>query len=90
VTLRPDLVLVALPPRERLTTGAGVVVLPAPSIIVDRNGLVLLRGARVTTVDRFDEVLFGSDVGEEVRIDDWPCLVLREQDIDAVIERDHG
>jgi hypothetical protein len=85
--LRPDLVLVALPPRDRLTTATGLVTLPAPSIMVDRRGLVLLTGAAVTEVTLHDHVVFGSDVGEEVRIDDWPCLLLRAQDIDAVIER---
>jgi hypothetical protein len=85
LALRADLVLVALPPRERTQTAAGVVLLPAPSIIVDRTGLVLMRGAAVTEVDICQRVLFDSDVGEEVRVDGWPCLLLREQDIDAII-----
>jgi co-chaperonin GroES (HSP10) len=84
--LRPDLVLVALPPRDRTATAAGIIVLPAPSIMVDRCGLVLQVGARVTEVDPGARVLFGSDVGEEVLIEDWPCLLLRAQDVDAVFE----
>jgi hypothetical protein len=84
--LRGDLVLVALPPRERLLTARNVVVLPAPSIMVDRTGLVLMTGAHVADVAPDDHVLFGSDVGEEVRVNDWPCLLLRATDIDAVLE----
>jgi len=88
--LRPDLVLVALPPRERLTTAAGVTVLPAPGLIVDVTGVVVDTGARVDEVQVGDRVLFGADVGEEVRVDDWPCLVLRASDLDAVIEGTHA
>jgi hypothetical protein len=87
VALRPDLVLVALPPRERTTTAAGVVVLPAPTIMVDRTGIVLMRGAAVRDVAHDDHVLFGSDVGEEVRVGGWPCLLLRETDLDAILPR---
>ena len=86
MTLRPDLVLVALPPRERLLTARNVVVLPAPTIMVDRTGLVLQTGAAVTDVAPRDHVLFGADVGEEVRVHDWPCLLLRDTDIDAILE----
>jgi co-chaperonin GroES (HSP10) len=86
VELRPDLVLVALPPRDRTTTGAGVIVLPAPSIMVDRLGVVLQVGARVDTLTPGARVLFGSDVGEALLIEDWPCLLLRAQDVDAVFE----
>jgi hypothetical protein len=32
-------------------------------------------------------VLFGADVGEEVTLFSWPCLLLREQDLDAVLLR---
>jgi co-chaperonin GroES (HSP10) len=90
VTLRPDLVLVALPPRDRETTPQGVIVLPAPSIIVDRIGLVLQVGDRVRDLTPGVRVVFGSEVGEEVRVDDWPCLLLRAQDVDAVIEEPHA
>lgn len=88
--LRPDLVLVALAPRERVTRPSGVVVLPANRIIVDRIGVVLQVGAAVTEVAPHGVVLFDSNVGEEVLVDGWPCLLLRVQDIDAVLERDHA
>ena len=84
--LRPALILVALPPRDRTSTAAGVIVLPAPSIMVDRLGVVLQVGARVEDVAPGARVLFGSDVGEDVLIENWPCLLLRAQDVDAVFE----
>lgn len=84
--LRADLVLVALPPRERVERSSGLVVLPAGQLMVDRRGIVLQVGAAVTDVQPRDRVLFGADVGEEVIVDQWPCLLLRERDIDAVFE----
>jgi len=84
--LRPDLVLVALPPRDRTARPSGIIVLPAPMIIVDQLGVVLQVGARVTEPAPGARVLFGPDVGEVVRIEDWPCLLLRAQDVDAVFE----
>jgi co-chaperonin GroES (HSP10) len=86
MTLRRDLILVALPPRERTTTPAGVIQLPAPSIMVDRLGVVLQVGASVDAVRPGARVLFGSEVGEEVVVDGRPCLLLRVRDVDAVIE----
>jgi len=47
---------------------------------------VLQTGAAVTDVAPRDHVLFGADVGEEVRVHDWPCLLLRDTDIDAILE----
>ena len=89
MTLRRDLILVALPPRDPTVTPAGVVVLPAPSEIVDRWGVVLQTGRDVDTrvVRPGAQVLFGADVGEEVTVDGRLCLLVRYRDIDAVLTR---
>lgn len=86
--LRPDLVLVALPPRERVEQSSGLITLPAESIMVDRLGVVLQVGAAVREVAPGARVLFNSEAGEELLVNEWPCLLLREQDLDAVLSRE--
>ena len=84
--LRPDLVLVALPPitTERQVGSLFIVdVVPGPAIA----GIVRQVGDRVTDLAVGDRVLFGPDVGEFLDVNAWPHLLIREGDIDAVIER---
>lgn len=84
--LRADLVLVVLPPRERAETPGGIVLLPAESIVVDQLGIVAQIGARVTDVVPGDRVVFSGRAGEELLVDGMSCLLLRAQDIEAVLE----
>jgi len=86
MTLRPDLVLVALPPRGERVTRAGVVLLPRPSEVHDRYGLVLLTGEAVTSVRLHDRVIFDGFAAEEVTVEDWPCVIVPETALDAVME----
>lgn len=84
--LRPDLVLVALPPREETRRSSGLIVLaPHPDLAVT-TGLVRLVGDAVANVAPGDHVLFGGLVGLPLDIAGWPHLLLREVDLDAVIE----
>lgn len=85
MTIRPDLVLVALPPREERRTDAGVIVQPDDRPA--QAGIVRQVGAAVGDVAAGDRVLFSTLAGQELEVDGWPHLLLREQDIDAVIER---
>ena len=80
--LRPDLVLVALKPRER----EGLIHVPRDHDAADRVGLVLMTGEDVTSVKLHDRVLFDSYAAEQVRVNDYPCVLVSEKDIDAVIE----
>ena len=87
LTLRPDLVLVALPPittTRQVGTLVIVDVVPGPAIA----GKVRQIGHRVRDVVVGDIVVFGSEVGEWIEIDRWPHLLLRETDIEAVLEKD--
>jgi co-chaperonin GroES (HSP10) len=87
VTLRPDLVLVALPPRVERRRGR-IVLLPSPREDADRMGLVLQVGDTVTSVQPRDRVLFDSYAVEEVQVDGWPCVLVPETALDAVVERE--
>lgn len=80
--LRPDLVLVALPPRDR----TGLIYVPRDHDTRDRLGLVLMVGDGVASVQRHDRVVFDSHDAEEVRVNDWPCMLVTELAIDAVVE----
>lgn len=82
--IRPDLVLVALPPREERRTDAGVIVQPDDRPA--QAGIVRQVGAAVRDVAVGDRVIFSTLVGLEMEIARWPHLLLREQDIDAVLE----
>lgn len=83
--LRPDLVLIALPPRDRQLRG-GVLVLPKQAAFIDRTGIVVQVGAGVTVVQPQDRVIFDNFSAEEVRVNDWPCVLVTETAIDAVME----
>jgi co-chaperonin GroES (HSP10) len=85
-SLRPDLVLVALPPVADKQLASGLI-LPANSDQVPQAGLVRQVGEKVTDVTPGDRVVFARTVGQEVDIDGWPHLLLRETDIDGVLER---
>jgi chaperonin GroES len=85
-SLRPDLVLVALPPVAERQLPSGLI-LPANSDQVPQAGIVQQTGEHVTDVTVGDRVVFGRTVGQEVDIEGWPHLLLRETDIDGVLER---
>jgi len=82
MVLRRDLVLVALPPRVR---AVGLVVLPG-YVRESSLGLVLQTGDAVTSVELHDRVIFDAFAAEEVRVNDWPCVLVPETAIDAVVE----
>jgi co-chaperonin GroES (HSP10) len=85
VTIRPDLVLVALPPREERSTPAGIVVLAPSSEIAPTLGLVRQVGARVCDVKVGQRVIFSALVGLQLELGGWPHLLVRHDDLDAVI-----
>jgi chaperonin GroES len=85
-SLRPDLVLVALPPVRDALRPSGII-LPANPDQVPQAGFVRQVGEQVVDVKAGDRVVFARTVGQEVDIDGWPHLLLRESDIDGVLER---
>ena len=95
MSLRPlhDRVIVRRMEEER--TSAGGIVIPdsateKPSkgeVIATGNGKILDNGeARALDVKVGDKVLFGKYSGNEVKVDGEELLVMREEDIMAVIE----
>lgn len=86
LTLRPDLVLLALPPRHAESFRGGLITLHTEGR--DRRGLVLKTGDAVTAVQFFDHVIFDSFAAEEVTVDEWPCVLVPEAALDAVVESD--
>jgi co-chaperonin GroES (HSP10) len=88
MVLRPDLVLVALPPREERRTSAGIVLLAPPRDAAPTYGLVRQVGARVTDVVVGERVVFSALVGLELDLGGWPHLLVCETDLDAVIGPD--
>ena len=95
MSLRPlhDRVIVRRMEEER--TSAGGIVIPdsateKPSkgeIIATGNGKILSNGdVRALDVQVGDKVLFGKYSGNEVKVDGEELLVMREEDIMAVIE----
>jgi co-chaperonin GroES (HSP10) len=87
VTLRSDLVLVALPPRTEWRSQF-LVFLPKPREDADRTGIVLQVGDAVTSVKPLDRVIFDSYAVEEVQVDGRPCVLVPETALDAVVERE--
>lgn len=81
LTIRRDLVLVALPPTFERRRG-----LVVPPARVSSLGLVLQTGAAVTSVELHDRVIFDAFAAEEVCVNDWPCVLVPETAIDAVVE----
>jgi hypothetical protein len=47
---------------------------------------VLQTGDAVTSVELHDRVIFDAFAAEEVRVNDWPCVLVPETAIDAVVE----
>jgi len=95
MSLRPlhDRVIVRRMEEER--TSAGGIVIPdsateKPSkgeVIATGNGKILDNGdTRALDVKVGDKVLFGKYSGNEVKVDGEELLVMREEDIMAVIE----
>ena len=95
MSLRPlhDRVIVRRMEEER--TSAGGIVIPdsaaeKPSkgeVIATGNGKILDNGdVRALDVQVGDKVLFGKYSGNEVKVDGEELLVMREEDIMAVIE----
>ena len=95
MSLRPlhDRVIVRRMEEER--TSAGGIVIPdsateKPSkgeVIATGNGKILDNGdVRALDVQVGDKVLFGKYSGNEIKVDGEELLVMREEDIMAVIE----
>lgn len=79
---------------EEETTSAGGIVLPGSAaekpaqgeIVAVGNGQVTDNGVRALDVKVGDQVMFGKFSGTEVKVDGEELLVMREEDIVAVIE----
>jgi len=80
---------------EEETTSAGGIVLPGSAaekpaqgeIVAVGNGQVTDNGVRALDVKVGDQVMFGKFSGTEVKVDGEELLVMREEDIVAVIEK---
>jgi chaperonin GroES len=95
MNIRPlhDRVIVEREEEER--TSAGGIVIPDTAtekpirgkVVATGNGKILDDGSvRALDVKKGDKVLFGKYSGTEVRVDGDELLVMREEDIMAVIE----
>lgn len=82
--LRPDLVLIALPPQARVHRVGPIqfFIYGAP----ERVGVVLQTGEAVTTVVPHDRVIFDTYAAEDVTVNHWPCVLVPETALDAVVE----
>ena len=95
MNLRPlhDRVIVKRMEEERLSAG-GIVIPDSATekpvrgeVLAVGNGKILENGEkRALDVKAGDAVLFGKYSGTEVKVDDEELLVMREEDIMAVIE----
>ena len=80
---------------EEETTTAGGIVLPGTAaekpaqgeIVAVGNGQITDSGVRALDVKVGDQVMFGKFSGTEVKVDGEELLVMREEDIVAVIEK---
>ncbi|MCW8901380.1 MAG: co-chaperone GroES [Gammaproteobacteria bacterium] len=80
---------------EEETTTAGGIVLPGSAaekpaqgeIVAVGNGQITDNGVRALDVKVGDQVMFGKFAGTEVKVDGEELLVMREEDIVAVIEK---
>ncbi len=80
--------------EEERTTAGGIVIPDTAAekpirgeVIAVGNGKILENGeVRALDVKVGDKVLFGKYAGTEVKVDDEDLLVMREEDIMAVIE----
>ncbi len=95
LNIRPlhDRVIIRRHDEER--TSAGGIVIPDSAtekpirgeVVAVGNGRILESGdVRALDVKVGDEVLFGKYSGTEVKVDDEDLLVMREEDVMAVIE----
>ena len=95
MNIRPlhDRVIVEREEEER--TSAGGIVIPDTAtekpirgkVVATGNGKILDNGSvRALDVKKGDKVLFGKYSGTEVKVDGDELLVMREEDIMAVIE----
>ena len=79
---------------EEETTSAGGIVLPGSAaekpaqgeIVAVGNGQVTDNGVRALDVKVGDQVMFGKYSGTEVKVDGEELLVMKEEDIVAVID----
>ena len=79
---------------EEETTSAGGIVIPDSAtekpaqgeIIAVGNGQITDSGVRALDVKVGDKVMFGKFAGTEIKVDGEELLVMREEDIVAVIE----
>ena len=80
---------------EEETTSAGGIVLPGSAaekpaqgeIVAVGNGQVTDNGVRALDVKVGDQVMFGKYAGTEIKVDGEELLVMKEEDIVAVIEK---
>ncbi|MCK5386940.1 MAG: co-chaperone GroES [Gammaproteobacteria bacterium] len=79
---------------EEETTSAGGIVIPDSAtekpaqgeIIAVGNGQITDSGVRALDVKVGDKVMFGKFAGTEIKVDGEELLVMREEDIMAVVE----
>lgn len=79
---------------EEETTSAGGIVIPDSAtekpaqgeIIAVGNGQVTDNGVRALDVKVGDKIMFGKFAGTEIKVDGEELLVMREEDIVAVID----
>lgn len=79
---------------EEETTSAGGIVIPDSAtekpaqgeIIAVGNGQITDNGVRALDVKVGDKVMFGKFSGTEIKVDGEELLVMREEDIMAVVE----
>ncbi len=79
---------------EEETTSAGGIVIPDSAtekpaqgeIIAVGNGKITDNGVRALDVKVGDKVMFGKFAGTEIKVDGEELLVMREEDIVAVID----
>lgn len=95
MNIRPLHDRVVVKRMEEETTSAGGIVIPDSAtekpdkgeIIAIGNGKILENGeVRALDVKVGDQVLFGKYAGTTIKVDDEELLVMREDDIVAVIE----
>ncbi len=81
---------------ESETTSAGGIVLPGSAqekpqmgeVVAVGTGRVLDSGeARALTVKAGDQIMFGKYSGTEIKVDGKDLLVMREEDVFAIIEK---
>lgn len=79
---------------EEETTSAGGIVLPGSAaekpdqgeIVAVGNGQITDNGVRALDVKVGDKVMFGKYAGTEIKVDGEELLVMKEEDIVAVID----